>query len=566
MSRLPSHGSHGPSITGATISGPVTMLAAISLAAISLGGCADDPPLSVHELEPDPQLAEPRPGAALPGLVINEVMTRNQSTVMAPDPAPDSDGFPDWLELYNAGSTAVDMSTVILRDRGGNLWRGMPGELAPGQHLLLYADGVDAPGHAPFRLAGEGEELILTIDNRVLDRIATGQMDRDTSWARFPDGGDFAVTIRPTPGWTNGIRPSASLDPTDGLFQRERITEVHLTVPSPSWASLEVEPRVQVPASMAFQGAYFADVGARLKGRAGSRRSLDEKCAWKVDLNDHVPGQGLRGLNSLTFNNMVQDPSYVHEYLAYTIFRAVGIPAPRVGWTRLHVNGVYFGLYLFIESVDDEFLERWYRDPAGHLFEGAYGTDFEADEVWQFEYDEGPDENDRSDLLEVAYILDGEPTNAAIQALRQHVDLDQFILSMAVEALILHWDGYTTSNNYRVYHDPATDLFQIIPWGTDQTFVDYWFDPYEGNGRVFTFCMANLACRAQYGDALRHVADTVESLDLEPVVEELEELLWVDISSDPRREHSLSYILSHLQETKVTLRNWPAQVRAQIEP
>lgn len=554
------------------VAAPIGLLTA-GLVASFAGACADAPLLEVHELEPDPQLAEPRPETSGPSLVINEVMARNQSTVMAPEPEPpdsqpdpEFDRFPDWLELYNPGERAIDLTTVILRDRGGNLWRGMPGTLGPGEHLMLWADGRQAEGHVPFRLSGAGEELILSIDNRVVDRIATGQMDRDTSWARFPDGGPFAVTIRPTPGWTNGIRPSVSLDPTDGIFQHERITEVHITVPAASWAALEVAPRTQVPASLAFQGAYFPEVGVRLKGRAGSRRSLDEKCAWKADLNDYVPGQGLRGLNSLTFNNMVQDPSYVHEFLAYTIFRAVGLPAPRVGWTRLFVNDDYFGLYLFLESIDDEFLERWYIDPTGHLFEGAYGTDFESDEVWQFEYDEGPDENDRSDLLEVAYVLDGPPTNGAIQELRQHVDLDQFLLYMAVEALILHWDGYTTSNNYRVYHDPATDLFQIIPWGTDQTFVDYWFDPYEGNGRLFQFCMANSLCRRQYGESLRQVADAVDALDLVPIVDELEELLYPDIVADPRRERSLSYILSHLAETRVTLRDWPAQVRAQIEP
>ena len=546
---------------------PRSLACACALLALLLG--CDPPTLTYHDLEPTPDLQPP----ALPlepeyGLVINEVMTRNQSTIMDAT-AVGGDLFPDWIELYHGGTEPIDLSRLVLRDRSDNAWAGMPGQLLPGEHLLLWADGTQADGHLPFRLAGDGDNLTLLLDGQVLDRVATGQMDRDTSWARFPDGGEWALTIDATPGWNNGLMPSATTDPSDALFQRQRILDFHITLPQASYDSLDDNPRVWVPGSLAFAGAYFADVEVRLKGRAGSRRDLDEKCAVKVDLNDLVPGQGIRGINKLTFNNMVQDPSYVHEFLAYTIYRAAGLPAPRIGWSRLYINDEYFGLYLLIESVDDKMLERWYTDASGHLFEGAYGTDFEVAEVWDFEYDQGPDPDDRSDLLEAAYILEREPTNAAIQDLRNVIDLDQFIMNMAIESLILHWDGYTTSNNYRVYHDPVTDLFQIIPWGTDQTFDDYWYMPYEhGNGRsvVFQFCLANTDCRAQYSQALADVADLVDQLDLLPVVDELQALLYDDIVTDPRREHSLTRINNKLHQTRQTLQLWPDQVREQIEP
>ena len=41
----------------------------------------------------------------------------------------------------------------------------------------------------------------------------------------------------------------------------------------------------------------------------------------------------------------------------------------------------------------------------------------------------------------------------------------------AVERYLGHWDGYTTKNNYYLVSDPS-GRFQMLPWGTDQTWVE----------------------------------------------------------------------------------------------
>ena len=92
-----------------------------------------------------------------------------------------------------------------------------------------------------------------------------------------------------------------------------------------------------------------------------------------------------------------------------------------------------------------------------HLLEFREHLDLESGKIDGFEFDEGPEPEDRSDLMAVAEILAGPADDAAIAALEARVDLDQFLLNMGIEAVILHWDGYTTANNYRLYHDPRTD-------------------------------------------------------------------------------------------------------------
>jgi hypothetical protein len=529
-----------------------------ALLALLLGACEPPVALQHHDLEPEPSLRE---GAVEPSwdLRFNELQADNDSSWMSA-----SYIFPDWVELFNAGSLAVDLSVVSVQDASGNRWEGMEGVLRPGEHLLLQADGEEGDDHLPFSLSAEGERLELAVRGLVVDRIATGPLHNDLAWARFPDGGAWQVTSLPTPGRSNGSRPPSSDDPSDRLFQADRVQRVQLTIPAESWASLEDEPYLEVPGGIFFEGAWFPTVGVRIKGQLGSLRTLDQKAALKVDLNEYEDRE-LRGLAMLTLNNMVQDPSFVHEHLAHSIWRAAGIPAPRVGWTWLEVNGEPFGLYLLIESIDERFLARWYADPDGHLYEGSYGQDFDHDDIWGLEYDEGPDPEDRAALEAVADVLDAGPSEVGLLELRHLVDVEEFMLNMAIEAHILHWDGYTTQNNWRFYLDPVSGRFQIIPWGADQTFVDYWYEPWEGNGRVFQYCLAVPSCEARYREQLLEVADLIEGLRLQDGLDPLVDLLWEHIEADPRRECSLEQVLDELEATRETLETYPAVIRAMVE-
>ncbi len=514
-------------------------------------------PLQVTDLEPEPTLQQPEISLES-GLVINEVQTDNDSTVMD-----EGFAFPDWVELYNPGRRSVDLRTVSLEDESGGLWEGTEGSLLPGEHLLLWADGGEGADHLPFALDADGDRLCLMVDGLAVDRIATGPLPDDRAWARYPDGGTWMVTALPTPSRSNGTRPPMSDDPSDRLFQTERVQRMALTIPASSWSALEDEPYEEVPGSLAFEGAWFPEVGVRIKGQLGSLRELDEKTAFKVDLNQYEDHE-IRGLNSLTLNNMVQDPSYVHEHLAYTVYRAAGIPAPRVGWVWLEVNGEAFGLYLLVESIDDRFLARWYADPSGHLYEGSYGQDFDHDDIDELEYDEGPDPEDRSELEAVADILDTGPSEAGLARLEELVDVDQFSWNMALEALMLHWDGYTTSNNWRFYLDPVSGRFQIIPWGTDQTFVDEYYGPWEGNGRVFEYCLAVTSCAEDYDAKLLEAADLLDSLALDQQLDPLHAWLMPYIEEDPRKESSTDSATSELEDTRTTLLEWPDEVRVLV--
>ena len=151
-------------------------------------------------------------------VTINEFMAANTSI---PDPA-DGD-FDDWFELFNAGSSPVDLAGYTLTDNLSNptKFHIPPGTIVPaGGFLLVWADEETAqtqPGgnlHVNFKLAAEGESIALFApDGSLVDSITFEQQTNNVSMGRYPDGGALPLLPMemPTPGQPNflpgGNRP-----------------------------------------------------------------------------------------------------------------------------------------------------------------------------------------------------------------------------------------------------------------------------------------------------------------------------------------------------------------------
>jgi hypothetical protein len=496
------------------------------------------------------------------GLVINELMPVNDST------AQDERGdFPDWLELYNGGDESLALSRLTLWDTSEAIWTGGEGSLAPGGHLRLWADDAKEGGERlPFKLSGDGETVWLAIDGVVVDSVTTGELAGDLAWARHPDGGEWDRTIDATPGAANPAQPSESDDPSDTFFQHERINEIQIEVPEELLETLQDGTRTEVEGSLRFDGITLGSVGVRLKG-SSTYRDLSGKAAFKVDINEFVRGQRLRGLKGLTFNNSLTDPSYVHDYLTSTVFRAAGYPAPRVGWTHITFNGEYFGLYLHIEDTDDRMLALWFDQvEQGQLWEGDRQEFGQSMGAPPFDYEEGPEPEDTTPLAEIneAVRLSGADDDALAE-MGGYVDLDAFMRYSALESLTLHVDGYQLPHNYRVYHDAETDLMYWLPAGTDYTWTSTYFGAYGGQGNVFEFCLENEAWLASYNETLLEMADLGESLALPELFDELMLLVGEAADSDPRREATQEEIDMERLETRDYLETWPARMREIVE-
>ena len=129
-------------------------------------------------------------------LVINEFMASNDSA------AADQDGeFDDWIELYNNGTSSIDLEGYALSDDGSDLsqWIFPAGTIIePDTYLIVWADeDLDQEGlHANFKLSASGETIFL-VDNsgNIVDEVAYTDQTTDLSYSRIPNGtGDFEIT------------------------------------------------------------------------------------------------------------------------------------------------------------------------------------------------------------------------------------------------------------------------------------------------------------------------------------------------------------------------------------
>ncbi len=342
-------------------------------------------------------------------------------------------------------------------------------------------------------------------------------------------------------------------DPQAFLFNPLQVNRVDITMTPEAEAALRNEPRVYQPATIKLtteRGATsIYNVGLHIKGGWGSFRSLDEKTGFKVKVDFSVKGQTIYGIKKFTLNNMVQDTSMLHEATAYRLFRAMGVPAPRIGYANVFFNGVGYGLHSNIETYDKPMLARWFPAGTAHLFEGAYGVEVGPD----MQVDEGSS-TDLSDITELRNLnaLSGQEW---FDKIRTRVDLNEMIMNWAVEHYIGHWDGYTRGwpNNYYVHKD-KNGLWTMHPWGTDQTWVS-WNDLIDDGATMMTRCVQYDPCRELFEAAIAKIQAKLPSLALPTMVDRIWAKIQPSVLADPRKPYGYNDSLGAMQATKTWMTN-----------
>jgi CotH kinase protein len=339
--------------------------------------------------------------------------------------------------------------------------------------------------------------------------------------------------------------------PADWMYEPTSIAEVHLTLPPESIAELEAEPKEYVEGTFSLAetdgtpgtAATFSPpltVGIEIKGNYGSLRRISEKAAFKIKFNKYVEGQSFLGLEKMTLNNMVQDPSMVHETTTYEAFHEMGVPAPHVGFAYLSINGESYGLHLNIETQDAQSVENEFGtpflSPPQHLYAGEYGADASdapyghggSLKKWEaLEVSEGK-KKEKGDLEALVAAVEATTPSFA-QRVASVADLPEMTKDWLVEKYVGNWDGYAGDvdelhpNNYYLYSeapDPNSSVqrFQLMPWGTDQTWQlgeELNFES-GGGGILFNDCLADTTgCRQTYLAAAHEALSVLNATSLD---------------------------------------------------
>jgi spore coat protein CotH len=372
-----------------------------------------------------------------------------------------------------------------------------------------------------------------------------------------------------------------SADPSDELFAPENLVRFDLELSAEALQRLEQAPLRFVPGTLRYREHTLTNIGVRLKGEA-SFREIDDKPAFRLKLDELVSGQRLLGLKRLTLNNDVQDPSSLSQSLAYRLFRAAGMPAPRCNHALLYLNGEYYGLYSNVETEDKVFLDRWFSSDEGNLYEEG-GTDFVPGSAAAFELETNEQQNDRSDLEAlIAALARAAPTDFS-ETVGQQLDLDRYLSFAALEALSGGEDGYSyvrgTPNNFRLYRDPESQRFVFLPWGLDRALrprfepqlVHEWVPALERyrsiwntNALVLSGCLASPECHSAYAERLHELTELFESLDLAHAARAELALIQAAGQADLRKPADDDYAAHARQLLLEYIAERPAALRAEL--
>lgn len=137
--------------------------------------------------------------------------------------------------------------------------------------------------------------------------------------------------------------------------------------------------------SVVIDGKAVKNVGIRGKGNTSlsSVASMDsDRYSFKLEFDHYDSTQSYYGLDKLCLNNIIQDNTYMKDYLVYQMMARFGVAAPLCSYAWITVNGEDWGLYLAVEGVEDGFLARNYGG-TGQLYKPdsmSMGGGFALDE------------------------------------------------------------------------------------------------------------------------------------------------------------------------------------------
>ncbi len=117
----------------------------------------------------------------------------------------------------------------------------------------------------------------------------------------------------------------------------------------------------------------------------------NDRYSFKIEFDHYDNSNTYYGLDKLCLNNMIQDNTYMKDYITYQMMAKMGVASPLCSYVYMTVNGEDWGLYLAVEGVEDSFLKRNFGNQYGELYKPdsmsmgggrGNGEGFDMEEFW----------------------------------------------------------------------------------------------------------------------------------------------------------------------------------------
>ncbi|MBN2191264.1 MAG: CotH kinase family protein [Polyangiaceae bacterium] len=372
--------------------------------------------------------------------------------------------------------------------------------------------------------------------------------------------GASSVGGSPGPGTAAG---SGGDEDSSVVFASEAVSTFELEVDPGDleWLRSHALEETFVPAVCQVDGEAIGQVGLRYKGAYSLDHCFENgaqtcfKVSMKLKFSEYDPALRFHGLRRLAFDAYVWDQSLMRDRLAFDLFRAMDVVAPRSTHANLVINGEPLGLFSLVEQVDGSYTDEHFPGHGdGNLYKEAW-PDTNAEAWYSAHLRTNEETGDHSAIIAFAEALGSASDDELPSVLEDWMEVDTLLRYMAVEQASNDWDGITTwyhwddpifpggadevhNHNFYLYQDEDDARFTLIPWDLDQTFeardrlpeVPKWYDAPSDCSRRYsihdgTATAREPACdpllrglavvdRERYLDAIRELLDGPFQLDL----------------------------------------------------
>lgn len=258
------------------------------------------------------------------------------------------------------------------------------------------------------------------------------------------------------------------------IFPHDEVVKVYIKVDEEEYVNMNENAMSEegIMADITYNGYEFTSVSIRPKGNSSLKSVAEtdsDRYSFKIDFDDYIDEQSFLGISKINLNNLFSDPTMMAEYLSYEMFDELGAVSSRTTYCEIYINDEYFGLYLAVEEVEEEFLIENYGDASGELYKPEMGTGSDLKYVSDnSQYYTGlVADNMDSDNEDIINLIEKIDSGESIDNL---FNVDSYLKYLAISTLTVHLDSYQGNmfHNYYLYNNDG--VFEWIPWDLNMTF------------------------------------------------------------------------------------------------
>ncbi|MGJ7921601.1 CotH kinase family protein [Neobacillus sp. LXY-4] len=183
-----------------------------------------------------------------------------------------------------------------------------------------------------------------------------------------------------------------------------------------------------------------------------------------------------RNSKEMHLNAEFKDPSLIRNKLSLDFFSDIGVLSPRSRHVFIKINGKNEGVYLELESVDENFLTSR-QLPSGAIFYAVDGDanfslisdlDKEVKKSLDLGYEKKVGlEQDEYYLQEMIFQVNSILRADFEKEIEKYINVDKYLRWLSGVVFTQNYDGFV--HNYALYRNGETGQFEMIPWDYDAT-------------------------------------------------------------------------------------------------